>query len=682
MNLSFATRRWVLAPVGTVLALLLLVGTSNLALRLRAKSDPGDLPNAASLDYGTSVLGTFSPLSASFIRHVFGGVIDTPAAGIQGSRRLRSAPTPRADFGGRRVVVRHAFTNDNRANAILIPRVPYTARSDTRSATRESGESAACGQLGGGTVWYRYRPPATVGLIANTFGSDYSTTLGVFGGGTTIGCDTDVSGNALVQFVARKGVTYDFQIAGPARGGDLVFNLDPEGVTHLVSASRRGEPGDAASNSASISGDGRFVAFESNAENLVSSKTYEGEDISSGDLSGYDVFVADRARHTLQAVSVAPSGGPANGESGVAFMSGNGRYVAFESLASNLVKGDTNGAADVFVRDLVTHRTELVSVTSSGAQQQLDPVAKLEDPSRLGCSCYMFPTLSYDGRYVAFSSSASNLVAGDHNNAVDVFVRDRKKGRTERVSVDSSGREQETNAGDSSENARFLNPSISGDGRFVSFRSSAGNLARDDNNRSYDMFVHDRVTRTTERITSAPGPANVEDDDQPYYVQPDPGVSKALSFDGRYVAFSASPLPTVGPSEVHIFVYDRKTGRTKQVDVSSSGQRGEYGPGDSARSPAVSADGRYVAFLSAASNLVAGDENGATDVFVHDQKTATTIRLTGAPAAGEGPCEDCGSSRPSISADGSIVAFESTLVNAALAPDSAVDQIFVNARSL
>jgi Tol biopolymer transport system component len=293
----------------------------------------------------------------------------------------------------------------------------------------------------------------------------------------------------------------------------------------------------------------------------------------------------------------------------------------------------------------------------------------------------MFPTMSYDGRYVAFSSIASNLVAGDHNNAFDVFVRDRKLGRTERVSVDSSGRERgpEESALERA-NDRHLNPSISGNGRFVSFKTSAGNLAPGDDNRSHDMFVHDRVTRRTERITSAPSPANVEDDDQPHYVQPEPGVRQALSFDGRYVAFSASPLPPTGPSEVHIFVYDRRTGTTKLVDVSSSGEHAENGA--NARSPALSADGRYVVFFSAASNLVEGDDNEATDVFVRDLKTNTTIRLTGAPAAAQGPCSDCGGARPSISADGMIVAFESTVVNAVLAPDTGADQIFVNDRSL
>jgi hypothetical protein len=170
VTLSFATRRWVLAPVGTCLALLLLIGTSSLALRLRAKSDPSDLPDASSLDYGASALG-FSPLSASFIRHVLGGVIDTPAGGAEGFQGSRGFPGSFAtdtDDNERRVVIRHGFTNDHRANAIVIPRVPYTARSDTRKATRESGESQACDPVGGGSVWYRYRPPATVGLIANT----------------------------------------------------------------------------------------------------------------------------------------------------------------------------------------------------------------------------------------------------------------------------------------------------------------------------------------------------------------------------------------------------------------------------------------------------------------------------------------------------------------------------------
>jgi Tol biopolymer transport system component len=687
-----ALPRWALAAAGVAAVVFLLVSTVSIGLRLRSASGLGPLPRSALLDYAAPG-GSFSPLSRSFIEGVLGGAIDDPgtvAVSGGGSPAAFARSVPVADFP-KRVSIAHPLTNDDRADAFPVSSVPFTARTDTRKATREPDESAACGQLRGGSVWYRYTPPSDVGLIANTFGTNYSTTLGAFAGGTNVRCDTDVRGNAIVQFVARKGVTYFFQVAGPAGGGQLVFNLDPEGVTTLESKNAKGDRGDASSAAPSISGDGRLVAFESSAENLVKE-----------DTNGVgDVYVRDRVRRTISLVSVSSSGTQGNDKSYGAFVSGNGRFVAFESFASNLVKGDTNGVVDVFVRDLVTHRTERVSVSSSGAQQPTTDAGAPGGNSAICfipslCSTYvrMFPTLSYDGRYVAFQSDAPNLVPNDDNQSSDVFVHNRVTRRTERVSVDSSGREREPDGSTvyivgaspgctptpaSRCPYSAMTPSISGNGRFVLFETLAGNLVAGDNNESTDVFVHDRLERTTERIAGAPGPANVDDQDQPYYAQNELAQRQALSFDGRYVAFSAAPRNTAGPFEGHIFVHDRKFRRTVQVDVSSSGVRAEDNA--VARSPAISPDGRYVAFSSQASNLVAGDDNGSVDVFLRDLMTGATIRLTGAPVPRGDPCEDCGSSLPAISADGRVVAFQSNTFNNAFVPPVRDDQqVFVNER--
>jgi Tol biopolymer transport system component len=658
-------RSLAIAPLGVALALVLLMGTVTLGLRLRSAGRTDALPDAAPLDYAGASLGAFSPLSSSFITDVLGSVISLPGR------------TQVAEHGGRgvtataidpleRVEVVHALTNDDRSHARAIPSVPFTARTDTRRATREPGEASPCGAVRGGTVWYRYTATSDTGLIANTFGTKYATTLGVFAvdaAPANVGCDTDLQGDALVQFAAHRGSTYLFQISGPAGGGDLVFSLDPDGVTRIESLSSTGEPADASANGPSLSADGRFVAFESKATNLVSTDT-------NGELQ---IFMRDRVRRKMTLVSVSSTGKAGNGPSDDAFVSGGGRYVTFESAATNLVPGDTNAAPDVFVRDVVDGWTERVSVSSEGAQALQEPPTEWGDATaervlynpQGGGDITMSPTMTPDGRYVAFQSKAFNLVSGDHNHTLDVFVHDRVTRVTERVSVSSSGGErgQDTNyvRNDNEDN---MTPSISGNGRFVMFRTSAANLTAGDDNLSHDVFVHDRVTHTTQRITDSSNPANLEDDDEPRYTMNEIRPRAALSFDGRYVAFTASPRPTYGPAEANVFAHDRRTGRTVLANLSSAGEKQE--PNRSTRAPAISWDGRYVAFHSNASNLVQPDDNGIFDVFVRDLETGTTVRLSGIAADADPLCRSsghlpCGSLLPSISRDGSIVAFEAGL---------------------
>lgn len=670
------------AVVAALLAFVLLLGVVAAGLRLRGSSAIGDLPPAAGVDYSTGLLSGIAPLTAEFIANVLGGVI---APRGEGARTIPAGHRPGDERKpARRVEIVTALTNDDRAKAHRIQGVPFTARTDTRRATREPDERRPCGDVTGGSVWFRYEPLRDIGLIATTFGSNYSTALTVYAGpepNIEVGCDTDVAGQSIVQFVAEEGTTYWFQVVGPAGGGDLVFNLDPHGVTTLASASADGSPADASSSRPTVSGDGRLVAFDSSAENLVATRTAPGP----------DVFLRDRRTHTMTLVSVSSTGRPGNGVSAYPFISGDGRSVAFVSDASNLVAGDTNGLPDVFVRDLVARRTERVSVSSSGAQQMPTPST---DEADLG---YQFPTLSYDGRYVAFQSSAPNLVPNDRNRSIDVFVHDRVTRRTERVSVDSSGRERGPEEDPLASSAPLnptddpdpagprpidasMTPSISGDGRVVIFRTSAGNLVPDDDNRASDVFVHDRVSRTTERITSAPLPASTDDDDQPFYPVNELNQRQALSYDGNRIVFSASWRPGIGPNEGHVFLYDRTTQRLTQVDLSSAGEGADHPVGS--RGPSISSDGRYVAFHSSADNLVpGGDENGVVDVFLRDLETRTTVRLTDAPTPGRA-CPDCGNVNPSISADGLTVTYMSQFVNAALVPDPDNEQqVFVHDRT-
>lgn len=221
-----------------------------------------------------------------------------------------------------------------------------------------------------------------------------------------------------------------------------------------------GVQGNDDSYSASISADGRYIAFGSDATNLVTG----------GTNGNWDVFVRDRQLGTTELVSSDSGGVQGNGDS-YGFdgsISADGRCVAFVSTASNLVPGDTNGITDVFVHDRQTGATERVSVTSAGAQVS----GAIDNAS-----------ISADGRYVAFDSSASNLVPGDTNASRDIFVHDRVSGMTERVSVDSGG-------GEGNNHSHYA--LISADGRYVSFYSEASNLVAGDTNACRDVFVHDR----------------------------------------------------------------------------------------------------------------------------------------------------------------------------------------------
>jgi Tol biopolymer transport system component/PKD repeat protein len=208
----------------------------------------------------------------------------------------------------------------------------------------------------------------------------------------------------------------------------------------------------------SISVDGQFVAFHSNATNLVA-------DDSNGE---YDIFVHDRQTGTTERMSLASDGAQADESSFSPALSADSHYVAFRSLASNLVTNDSNGTTDIFVHDRQTGTTERVSVASDGSQ---------------GDGHSYSPTLSADGRYLAFESDATNLVADDTNGTFDVFFHDRDTGTTERVSVASDSTQGNGSSRDSA---------LSADGNHVAFRSNATNLVADDTNDALDVFVHER----------------------------------------------------------------------------------------------------------------------------------------------------------------------------------------------
>ncbi len=355
-------------------------------------------------------------------------------------------------------------------------------------------------------------------------------------------------------------------------------------VTQRVSVSTTGAGGNDRSWHPSISADGRFVVFVGEASNLVA-----------GDTNGADdVFVHDRQLGSTERVSVATDGTQGNDESYLPSISADGRFVAFESRASNLVPGDTNSYVDVFVRDRQLGTTERVSVATGGAQAN----ASSFWPD------WVMPSISDDGRFVAFASVALGLVAGDTNGSYDVFVRDRQLGTTQRVSVATNGAQGNYHSG---------GPTITADGRFVPFGSQASNLVAGDTNGETDSFVHDRQTGTTERVSvTASG------------TQGNAGSFKpSPSADGRFVAFYSRASNFVAGdtnAEYDVFVRDRQLGTIERASVGINGAQGN----DSSFSTSISADGRSVAFYSYATNLVVGD-SWVIDVFVRDRGPASTI---------------------------------------------------------
>lgn len=402
--------------------------------------------------------------------------------------------------------------------------------------------------------------------------------------------------------------------------------------------SRAGAIADRTSLGPALSADGRYVVFQSEATNLVPGDT--------GDF--WDIFVYDRQTSQTTLVSVSSFGVQANGDSCEPDISADGRYVVFESAASNLVAGDSNGYSDIFVRDLQSEEIELISVSSSGTQ---------------GNNLSNAAVLSQDGRYVAFTSRTSNLVTGDTNLIQDVFVHDRMTGETSRVSVNSS--EEQGN-----HFSRY--PAISADGRYVAFNSAASNLDPRDSAGARpdwpdDVFVRDRENGTTYMVSvnSLDEPGN----------HASYGVD--ISGDGRYVAFTSHAdnlVPGYDPANTpDIFVRDTVNSTTTRASSDSLGNRGN----SSSWGTAISADGRYVLFGSHANNLVPGDTNGEYDAFVHDRLSLNTFRVSVDSNGVQGNDE---SAYSDISADGRIVAFSSYATN--LAPDDTnrVRDVFIHDR--
>jgi hypothetical protein len=388
--------------------------------------------------------------------------------------------------------------------------------------------------------------------------------------------------------------------------------------TLRVDVNAKGKPATSGAIYESVSGSGRFIAFESDAANLVKGDTNMVT----------DVFVRDRRTHTTTRVSVRSDGRQSDDWLGYSAISVNGRFVTFCGEATNVVKGDTNGHQDVFVHDRRTGRTTRVSVSSSGRQGNADSD---------------YSNVSSNGRWVVFASLASNLVKGDTNGHWDLFIHDAVTGRTRLITRSRAGTPAN---GDTS----YIGPSsMSADGRFVTFSSLASNLVAGDQNGASDVFVYDRETRRIRPVSVSSREVRGNGD----------SGAPTIGANGRFVAFDSASTNLVGGDGNgyrDVFIRDLKAGTTRRVSLSSSEVEGNR---DSSYAT-ISSDGRFVAFESAATNLIGGDGNAATDIFVRNLAPGSTRRVSVSSSKAEA---NGGSSNAFISASGAFVVFQSDATN-------------------
>ena len=432
-------------------------------------------------------------------------------------------------------------------------------------------------------------------------------------------------------------LSYPLGVVGLAAAQPLFVSAQ---TTTRLSVSSSGAEANADSGSSSnyqpataISADGRFTAFTSAADNLVAN-----------DSNGHDdIFVHDRQTGLTELVSVSSSEAQADYHSSHPAISADGRYITFASYAANLVANDNNSRLDIFVRDRQAGLTERVSVANNGAESNGDS-GHWEYTS----------SISADGRYIAFKSISSNLVANDFNGEEDIFVRDRQSHTTLLVSVDDYGLQG---------NCRSGNAAISAGGRFVAFESCADNLVLNDGNQKFDIFIHDLQTATTELVSLASSGVQANDDSY----RPD------LTSDGRFIVFesTASNLAAGdGNGVVDVFLHDRQAGNTELISKSTGGvQANSY-----AFDPSISDDARYIAYESAATNLVANDTNGSDDIFLRDRLSSATSRLSVSSSGVQG---NDYSMDPSISSDGRCVAFQSDASNLVASDNNGYLDIFL-----
>jgi len=407
-----------------------------------------------------------------------------------------------------------------------------------------------------------------------------------------------------------------------------------------------------------LSDDGRYIAFQSESTNLA-----PGGDGN----NATDVFVVDVAGGAPVRVSTSAAGTEGNNISRLGTpnrglpgnaISGNGQLIAFLSLANNLVPNDTNNDWDVFVKDRISGDIRRVSVTSSGGEANTPGNAfRWRTYANLNGE----PALSQDGRYVVFSSFASNLVANDRNDLMDIFRHDLLTGETILVSISSSGAQGN---GDSDM------PSVSQDGNCVAFRSLSGNINHDplrpDNNSQYDIYLRELSSGVTRRISQAYDGG--ETNNVSYY----PRINAECT-QISYVSWADNLVPGDTNETLDVFSQGTAGGPTLRVNVTATGVQGNLRTGGP---PSINRNGRYIAFYSWATIFGTEDNNlfcnyraivnskNCVDIFVKDMWTGE-LRMMSLTSNGDEAWQN--SQDPSISGDGTGLAFGSYANN--LDPD-------------
>lgn len=383
---------------------------------------------------------------------------------------------------------------------------------------------------------------------------------------------------------------------------DIFINYLPAGYVERVNTNAADEQSSGGASRPFISSQGRHVVFDSAASDLVT-----------GDTNGSgDVFVKNRqTREVIRANTNAAGEESMGGSAMAAGISADGRYVLFGSDASDLVDNDTNGEADLFLKDLQTGAISRVNTDAAGEQSSGHALATITG------------SFSADGRYVVFASGASNLVAGDTNGNVDIFRKDLQTGAIVRVDTDSAGNETASRpGGDSSRD-----PVVSSDGRYVVFRSSAPDLVPGDTNGLDDLFVKDLLTGAISRMNTDAGGAQATGGDS---------GDASISNDGRYVVFSSLADNLVADDTngtVDTFVKDLRTGKVERLTTNAAG---EQGMGAAGFGGSTFVRGTTGFFASDATNLVADDTNGNFDLFRADFSPLITAFSTSVTVDGNG----------------------------------------------
>jgi hypothetical protein len=367
-----------------------------------------------------------------------------------------------------------------------------------------------------------------------------------------------------------------------------------------------------------------LVAFTSEAVNLVIGDTNDARDI----------FVRHRNNGSIIRATVSSSGVQANADSELPSIDSTGAYVVYGSFASNLVPGDTNSVRDVFLHHTPSGTTTRISRSSGGGQ---------------GNGTSSDPAISGNGRYISFTSTATNLVPGDTNNANDIFVADRLTGVVSRVSVRTDGGQG---------NDGSFHPAISFDGRYVAFSSRATNFVSNDTNGAQDVFVYDRQTATVARVSVRSNGGQADGDSE----QPSIVVRGTGAYVVAFNSFATNLVgnDTNGVSDVFVRISDPR--RTVRASVSGTGDQGN-GSSSQATVSDFRNGSQYVAFTSQADNLVPGDTNNASDIIRNDLATGQTCRFSVATGGGQGTTGPNGASQPAIDRAGHRITYAADFAN-------------------